>query len=346
MKLKRSATIRDVARLAEVSTGTVSRALTDRVRVAPATRRRVLAAVAELQYRPHPAARSLSTGRTHTVAVLVPVLTWPQVAERLHGAVSAIAETPFDLVVQSVVTLEQRQHGFQRFLSCDQVDGVLVVSLAPSDEEAALVARADIPVVLIGADHKSLRGLDRIVVDDVGGGRTATEHLLALGHTRLGFVGDAPDNPFTFSTSRDRFCGFREALASAGLMPRREHVAEGPHCRKQAQEMARAMLVRPERPTAIVAASDTQAFGVLAAARDLGLRVPEDVSVTGHDDVDMAEMVGLTTVRQPLYESGRVGMRLLLDAVSGSPSERKRRLLPTELVVRRTTGPPAARPRS
>jgi LacI family transcriptional regulator len=340
MKPKRSSTIRDVARLAKVSPGTVSRSLAETTRVAPATRRRVLAAVETLHYRPNPAARRLSTGRTQTIAVLVPFFTEPSISERLHGAVCALAETPFDLVIHNVVTPEQRAHGFRRFLNSDQVDGVLIISLTPSDEDAAQVIRADLPAVLIDADHHALGGLHRIVVDDVVGGRMATEHLLGLGHTRIGFVGDFVDNPFQATASRDHHRGYRQALAAAGSAPRPEHYAEGRHCRKDAQQLAREMLSLPEPPTAIVAASDVHAFGILGAARDLGLGVPDDLSVTGHDDVDMSDMLGLTTVRQPLYESGRLGMRVLLDLVSNPRAERSRQVLPLELVVRKTTARP------
>jgi DNA-binding LacI/PurR family transcriptional regulator len=339
---KKPATVWDVARRAQVSPGTVSRALSGSPRISEATRARVRDAAEALHYRPNIAARRLSTGRTLSIAVLVPFFTRPSVSERLSGAVAVLSETPFDLVIHNVATPHQRAEVFRRFPNRQQVDGVLVISLAPREDDLARIRRADVPVVFIDADHESLTDLHRIVIDDVGGGRAATEHLVGLGHTAIGFVGDVENNPFHFTASRDRHRGYREALAAAGLPVRREHYAQGEHGREEARRLALQILGRPGRPTAIVAASDTQAFGVLEAARTLELRVPEDLSVVGYDDVDMAAVAGLTTVRQPLGESGRLGMALLLRLVDQRESAPHRHLLPTELVVRRTTAPPRA----
>ena len=130
---------------------------------------------------------------------------------------------------------------------------------------------------------------------------------MGLGHRRIGFIGDEFANPFGFTSSRDRFAGYERALTDAGLEPAPEDVALGAHGRYEARDLAATMLSRPDRPTAIFAASDTQALGVLAAAQDLGLHVPDDLSVIGYDDIEACDFVGLTTVRQHLFESGRAG---------------------------------------
>lgn len=342
--MKKPATVWDVARRARVSPGTVSRALAANPRVAAATRARVIEAAEALHYRPNPAARRLSTGRTLSIAVLVPYFTRPSVSERLNGAVGVLAETPFDLVIHNVATPRQRGEVFRRFPNRQQVDGVLVLSLSLNDDDVPHIRAAAIPVVLIDADHVALSDLYRIVVDDVAGGRAATAHLLGLGHRRIGFVGDFEDNPFQFTSSRDRHLGYRQAMAAAGLEPRRELYAQGDHGREDARQLALGMLGLPEPPTAIVAASDIQAIGVLEAARERGLRVPEDLSVVGYDDIEMASAAGLTTMRQPLYESGRLGMGLLLQLVHDPRPKAApmRHLLPSELVVRRTTAAPRA----
>ncbi len=340
----RPATVWDVARRALVSPGTVSRALGGNPRVAATTRARVLEAAEALHYQPNLAGRRLSTGRTLSITVMVPFFTRPSVSERLSGALRVLADTPFDLVFHNVATPLQRANCFRRFPNRLQADGVLVVSLCPDDDDVARMLQAQVPMVLIDADHPALHDVHRILVDDLAGGRTITEHLLGLGHSRIGFVGDLALNPFRFTSSRDRALGYRQALAAAGLVPRPEYYAEGEHGRTEARRLAGAMLDLGEPPTAIVAASDTQAMGVIQAAQDRGLRVPDDLSVTGYDDIEVAEVLGLTTVRQPLQESGSLGMGLLLDVVRDPQAPRQRHLLPTELVVRRTTAAPACRP--
>jgi DNA-binding LacI/PurR family transcriptional regulator len=194
--------------------------------------------------------------------------------------------------------------------------------------------------VLIDSDHPSVTSIPRVVMDDVAGGQAATEYLIKLGHTRIGFVGDRSENPYHFIWSRDRQRGYRQALASAGQETGPGLCGEGEPTRSGARAAARSILLRPDRPTAIVAANDTRAIGVLEAARELGLRVPEDLSVIGYDDIEIAELVGLTTIRQPLGRSGQRGMQLLLDRIRGVHVEPVREVLPVELIVRGTTARP------
>lgn len=340
MKPKKPPTLADVARLARVSSGTVSRALANSPRVNEETKARVLGAAEVLHYAPNLAARSLSTGKTLSIAVVVPFFTRPSVSERLDGAVRVLAETAYDLIVHNVATPEQRTECFKRFSHRRQVDGVLIMSLAPSDDDVQRLRRSEVPIVFIDADHPGLRKAHRIVVDDIAGGKVATEHLLGLGHTRIGFIGNHIESPLYFHPTRDRYRGYCQAFEGAGLTPRREYLLEDEYGRSQARRMATTMLGLPEPPTAIFAASDTLAFGVIEAARNLGRRVPEDLSVIGYDDIEMAEVVGLTTVHQLLFESGKLGMTLLLDLLRAPRPNPICTLLPTKLVVRRTTAPP------
>jgi DNA-binding LacI/PurR family transcriptional regulator len=183
--------------------------------------------------------------------------------------------------------------------------------------------------------------LHRVTVDDVAGGQVATEYLIELGHTQIGFVGDIVDNPFNFVSSRGRYRGYCKALEAAGIPSRPEYYGEDQHGRREARITAKKMLALPDRPTAIFAASDTQAVGVLEAARDLMLRVPEDLSVIGYDDIEIADIMGLTTMRQMLFESGQRGVELLLETLENPQMEPVHEVLPTELVVRGTTAPPS-----
>jgi DNA-binding LacI/PurR family transcriptional regulator len=177
-------------------------------------------------------------------------------------------------------------------------------------------------------------------VDDVAGGRLATQHLIDLGHRRIGYVSDALENPFHFVSSHNRYDGYRQALDGAGIPFRPEYHQQGEHGLHQAREMAQALLSLPEPPTAIFAASDTQAMGVLEAARTLGLKVPTDLSVVGYDDIELAEYLGLTTMYQRLFESGQEAVRLLLNAIEDPTAEPVRSVLLPQLIVRDTTSRP------
>ena len=291
MGAKRAVTIRDVARRVGVSPGTVSRAINNSPLVNKETRERILQVVRELNYVPNLAARRLSIGRTLTIAVIVPFFTRPSVSERLNGVVSALCDSQYDLLIHNIDTPEQRDAGFQEVLRKDRVDGALIVSLPIPDRHIAQLAGANVPIVLIDSAQPMLATLSRVMVDDVAGGQTAVEHLIQLGHERIGFIGDIVDTPFHFTSSRDRYLGYCTALKEACIALRPEYYAEGEHGRAQAREMAKTMLSLPEAPTAIFAASDTQAVGVLEGARDQGLNVPGDLSVVGYDDIEIADIM-------------------------------------------------------
>jgi LacI family transcriptional regulator len=340
MSPRKPVTIRDVARKAGVSPGTVSRAVNESPLVNDETRKRILAVVEELNYTPNLIARRLSTGKTLTIAVILPFLTRPAETERLSGVVSSLAKTDYDLLIHVIEEPEDRATCFLTIPRHDRVDGVLIISLSPTDEEVPQLANAEVPIVLIDANHPDLTMLHRVTVDDIAGGQTATEYLIELGHTRIGFIGDVIDNPFNFTSSRDRYMGYCKALKAAGISPRLEYYREDQHGRPEAREMAKQMLSLPDRPTAIFAASDTQAVGVLEVAREEGLCVPDDLSVVGYDDIEVADILGLTTMRQLLFESGQRGVELLLETLENPETERVHEVLPTELVIRGTTAPP------
>src|SRR5579884_2418688 len=333
------ATIADVAARAGVGVATVSRVLNGRANVSPGTRQRVLDAIAALDYRPSTLARNLSLRRTHVIGVVVPFFTSPSAVERVRGVVAALAGSSYDVMLFDVESAERREHAFQLFDRGDRSDGLLLVSLVPPDEEVARLRSSRLPCVLVDAPHPAFPS---IVVDDVRGGELATSHLIELGHRRIGFLGDKSPDPFRFASSRDRTRGYEHALARAGIERRPEYGREGTQSRHEARGVAIDLLRLPERPTAVFAASDTQALGVLEAARILGLRVPEDLSVVGFDDVETAAYVGLTTVRQPLFESGRRGAELLLQLLAGAGEQLGdyAEQLEVELVVRSTTAPP------
>jgi len=333
-------TIRDVARKAGVSVATASRALNGNQVVNPQTRARILAVMDELGFTPNPAARRLSLGRTLTVGVVVSFLTRPQAAERLRGVDAVLTDSEFDLVIYNVESISKRDHYLATLADSQRTDGLLVMSLPPPPDAVPALSRGRVPVVFIDVHTPTVEGLPRIVGDDVEGGAVAARHLLELGHRAVAFIGDATEDPFGFTSSHDRQIGLMRELASAGVDVPPAWIGHGAHGRYEARDLARQMLTSTPRPTAIFAASDTQALGVVAAARDLGLRVPDDLSVIGYDDIEAADYVGLTTVRQQLFESGRRGAELLLAEIGLRSNESPVTELEPQLVVRATTASP------
>jgi len=335
-----TATIRDVAQKAGVGLATVSRVLNNSPLVSNPTRIRVQEAIAELNYSPNPTARRLSLGKTLTIAVIAPFFTRPAFVERLRGVEYTLADTPYDLVIYNVEDIAKRDLYFRNIPRADRADGVLIISLPPRDEDVQLLADSQIPIVLVDANHPSLTSLNRVVTDDMSGGRIATQHLIELGHRRIGYISDLFESPFKFTASYDRYLGYREALASANIPLQSDYVRSGEHGRAVAKKLALDMLALREPPTAIFAASDTQAMGVLEAARELNLRIPQDLSVVGYDDIEVAEYLGLTTIRQLLFESGKRGVNLLLEVIDNPPIKSAHEVLPVQLIVRHTTSAP------
>jgi len=339
----KSVTIRDVAREAGVSVATASRVLNGKDVVKPLTRDRILSVMAELGFSPSPAARRLSLGRTLTIGVVVSFLTRPQAAERLRGVDAVLADSEFDLVIYNVESVQKRDHYLSSLTRSQRADGLLVMSLPPSPDATAVLLASTVPVVFIDVHTPSVEQLPRVIGDDVAGGAMAARHLLDLGHRSIAFIGDAVADPFGFTSSRDREAGFRSELAHAGIDIPTEWIGHGAHGRYEARDLARRMLASDRRPTAIFCASDTQALGVIAAAREIGLHVPDDLSVVGYDDIEAADYVGLTTVRQQLFESGRRGAEILLAAIEARPEAPAIAQLAPELVVRVTSAPPKER---
>jgi DNA-binding LacI/PurR family transcriptional regulator len=331
------ARIADVAARAGVAEATVSRVINGRANVSEATRARVLDAVRALDYRPSSVARNLSLKRTLVVGVVVPFFTSPSAVERVRGVVAALEGSPYDLALFDVESPDRQRRAFELLGRGDRADGLLVVSLIPPEPELVRLEAARIPCVLVDAPHTTLPS---VVVDDVFGGELATHHLLELGHRRIGFIGDKPPDEFRFHSSRDRTVGYERALVECGIEALPAYIRQGTPDRDVARQIAAELLRLPTPPTAIFAASDLQALGVLEAAREAGLRVPEDLSVVGFDDIEVAAYAGLTSVRQPLAASGRRGAELLLQALAGDDLGGRTETLPLQLIVRTTTCPP------
>ena len=338
MSAQRRATIADVAAASGVGVGTVSRVINGASNVREATRRSVQKVIEQLGYRPSHLAVSLSRGTPRTVAIVVPHLTRPSAVMRLAGALAVLDEQGYDTVVCNVDTPQQRDHHVAALTTRHRADGVIVVSLRLSREQLGIFRKTAVPLVTVDV---VAAGVPQTVTDDVAGGRLATRHLLALGHRRIGFVGDSmrrkSATDMGFAASQHRLTGYREELAAAGIGYDAALVRRGPHGPANAEALAAELLELPDRPSAIFAASDTQAIGVLAAADQCGIPVPDQLSVIGFDDIESAMLLGLSTVRQPLEDSGAEGARRLCALLRGERVTPMRQQLAVEVVCRSST---------
>jgi len=277
-------------------------------------------------------------GMPRTVAVLVAHMTRPSTVVRVASALAVLAEEGYDTIVCNVDTLAERDRHLETLLPTHRADGVLAISLPLSREQLGQFGRAGVTLVSVDTITP---GIPQTVIDDVAGGRMATGHLIGLGHRRIGFVGDMtfakPPAGLGFTSSADRLRGYRQALAEAGLGFEASLVRRGPHDAATAAEHAAQLLKAHDPPTAIFAASDSQAIGVLAAADRLGVMVPGQLSVVGFDDIESAALLGLSTVRQSLARSGTEGARRLCALLRGERLRVRREKLPLELVARAST---------
>jgi len=331
--------IKDVAREVGVSTATVSRALRGLPRVSEETRLRVVSVAERLDYVASPQAASLASGQTRAVGVIVPFVTRWFYGSVVHGAEELLREAGYDLLLYNLAGDHEARHRvFRTHLLRKRVDAVMVLSLSPTEEEIASLARLDRPVAIVGA---RVPGWSSVRIDDVVTAKIAVQHLVDLGHRRIGYVGGSLENQLDFAAPLDRLTGYRSALAAAGLRLNPVWEVASDFTVRGGLAATRHLLEASPRPTAIFAASDEMAIGAVHAVREVGLRVPDDVSVVGIDDHEMAEFFELTTVAQPVHEQGRLAARLLLQAIErGVGDEPPSMTVPTRLVVRRTTAPP------
>ena len=331
-------TIRDVAEAAGVSIATVSRALHGLPRVSETTRQRVLAAAADLRYVASPSAAGLASGQTMAIGVVAPFIDRWFFAGVVHSAEERLRRAGYDLLLYSLGTdADERRRAFSGALLRKRVDGVLVLGLRPTAEEAATLAAAGRPMAIVGAD---VEGWASVRIDDERAARCAVRHLIDLGHRRIGFIGGEPDDALNSAAPIARLVGYRRELAEARrpVDPALEVV--GGFTVQGAITATRRLLALPSPPTAVFAASDEMAMAAVHAARRMRVRVPEDLSVIGVDNHEMAELFDLTTVAQPIAAQGLLAAEMLLTSLADPGRPRPAVVVPTDLVVRGTTGPP------
>ncbi|MHB8958760.1 MAG: LacI family DNA-binding transcriptional regulator [Candidatus Limnocylindrales bacterium] len=335
--------IADVARAAGVSKTAVSFAFNSPDRLAPETASRIRDVADSLGYRPHPVARMLTQRQTHTIGVLTP------------QALSVIFSNPFFGAFSEGVALAAEQEGYAlhfisplrgslaRAMDHATVDGVVVVGLSADHPEVEQIRAAGVPLVMV--DSSALQDLPSIEIDDEGGARAAAEHLVALGHRDILIIGvEAPAPTLDLDTGGvmgRRLRGYQTGLAAKGIDLDPSSVVVAPASIEGGLVALHRAWSDGKRPTGVLVMSDAMAIGVLRAARELGLRVPEDLSVVGFDDIDVSQHVNppLTTVHQPIRRKGESAVRLLLAVVQRRDRDPEQLRLETRLIVRASTGP-------
>lgn len=320
-------TIQDIARLAGVSHSTVSRVLNHKPDVDATTRERVLQVMQEQGYVPNLAAARLAGGRSQILGVLVPSLSWPYIPDIMQGVVSSslqwplipeimrgvtefISDTSYELLLYSISRQKDHREVIHRILATQLVSGLLAILPGQAATDLIRAHGQELPLVVID-DQGYAEGLPWVGTDNRYGAYLAVKHLISLGHRRIGHIRGL------YTCSEDRYQGYCDALREAGIPFDPTLVLQGNFETASGQACARIFFALPDRPTAIFAGNDQMAYGVLAAAEQQGIRVPQDVAVVGFDDIPLSAHIrpALTTVRQPFFEMGQRAAELLLALV-------------------------------
>ena len=325
---RRSVTIQDVANAAGVSVSTVSRVLNAKDDVASDTQHRVRAVIDELGYTSNLAARSMRSHKKNLIGLVVPDIGYPYSIEVMKGVNRAIAESTFDLLVYTTGDIKKsgaasyEQH-YVSLLNNSITDGVLIVASAAADfiTDAPIVA---VDPHVVNPNYPSVQGKNYEGATDV------MEYLLSLGHERIGFITGRPE----IESGVRRLIAYKDALAKAGIEIDEDLIAHGDSSEQTGHDCALQLLKLENPPTAIFAANDQSALGVYTAAEELGIRIPDDLSVVGFDDISEAKYLGLTTVDQFLDDMGYVAIQMLIRLVDGEQLEDQIYKMPTKLVKR------------
>jgi len=334
------ATIKDVARRAGVSVGTVSHVINNTASVREETKDRVLSAIKELNYHPNSVARSLQSRRTNTISLVLPAIEHSlgepsYLLQLLAGISDECKRHGFDLLVSAASSDEERLTIYQRIVRGKRADGCIITSTKKDDERIAYLIKEDIPFVAFGRANDEW-DFPYVDVDGESGVRQGVRYLLDLGHRRIGFIG----LPSELMCSQHRLAGYRSALEEQGIELEPNLIVEGKTTKEGGYyAMKRLLKLNPDL-TAVMVSSDLMALGAMEAVREAGLSVGKDISVVGFDDIQMAASYQppLTTIRQPTYRIGVMLSRMLIQLINGEELDERRVILQPELIVRESCG--------
>jgi DNA-binding LacI/PurR family transcriptional regulator len=323
-------TIYDVAKVAGVGVGTVSRVLNASDNVSDKTRQKVLKVMEELNYRPNAMARGLALQKTNSIGIMVPNFVGHFFVEVLQGVQKALDFHNMDLVLFKV-DKKYKEKYIESVIDAQRVDGVLGITLDMTEEEVAKFQDAKLPLVLVDDFREEVSS---IAVDDIAGSKKAIEYLLDLGHRKIAFL----DGPLGSIHGFKRLKGVELAFKEAGLKFDHNLLKTGDFNMESGYNLMKEILElnSDEIPTAIFAASDNQAIGALKAIEDAGLKVPEDFALIGYDDIELAQYLNLTTISQPMTKMGKMGIDILIGEISSDKKELTHRVIEPELVIRKS----------
>lgn len=330
--------IKDIAKVAKVSHSTVSRALSNSTLVNPETAEKIRRIASESGYRPSAAARSLVTRRSATIGVVVTNIADPFVAGVVSGIEDCADEHSFSVFLANSNAEPDREIRVVRSFEERRVDGIIVTSSRVGSMYVPLLTQMQVPIVLLNNQHPS-QFVHSVMIANVQAGTDATRHLIELGHRRIAYMGDRSG----YQSDTERFSGYREAIEAAGLPFEPQLVTHGDGKPEEAKSAMARLLALPQPPTAVFCYNDLSALGAIRQIRDSGLRVPQDISIVGFDDLYISEYMdpALTTVRQPMRQMGRMAMDTLLQIFANTNGEAGHDIkVPGELIVRASTAPP------
>jgi DNA-binding LacI/PurR family transcriptional regulator len=326
-------TIYDVAEHAGVSITTVSRMLNAPEKVNPLTRKKVLAVIDDLGFVPKAEARARAMQHTGRIGVISPFFTAPSFIQRLRGIAETLSLGNYELIIYTVDSNDRLQGYLSKLPLTGNLDGLIILSLPIGDSEVNRLIDHNLPTVLIEYPHPKMNCVE---IDDFAGGHMAATYLLEKGHRQIAFLGDTNLPEYAIHPVALRLNGFRKALKQAQVSLPDVFVRLAPYSQEQARQVAKELLNLPDPPTAIFVAADFQALGVLKAARQMSVKVPQQLAVIGFDDLDIAEYADLTTISQHLDESGRLAVEILLAQIE-APSRLPRHVKPPLTLIERQT---------
>jgi DNA-binding LacI/PurR family transcriptional regulator len=332
--------IAEIARRANVSTATVSRAINQSGPVKAATARKVWRAISELNYYPNSHARALVSGRSRLIGLIVSDITNPFFPELIRSFETQASQQQYDLLLTSTDYLTSRMTTCLRRMLERKVDGVAMMT---SEMDMSLIkelGRRGVPLVFMDVGQVGPK-MSHVAIDYANGVKQAVDHLVALGHKQIGFI----SGPLDLHSARTRRQAFLDAMRAHGLSPDKRMIREGTHTAEGGQKAMAALLRVSRHPTAVVSSNDWTAIGALHAIHAAGLRVPSDISLVGFDDIPLVSYTNpaLTTVRMSAADVGSTAFEALFKLIGGERLEGDVYQVPTRLIVRESTTKPAAR---